>query len=66
MQVLVNGSAKELPADTTLRGLIELLGAAPEGIAVAVNGEVVPRREHADRVLAEGDKVEVIRAVGGG
>jgi len=36
------------------------------GVAVAINGEVVRRAEHANRVLKEGDRVEVIRAVQGG
>ena len=44
--------------------LVGVLGA--QGVAAAVNGEVVPRAQHSAHRLAEGDRVEVIRAVGGG
>ena len=66
MKVTVNGELRELPEDTTILGLLTALGAPPTGVAVAQNGEVVPRGEHVSRQLAAGDRVEVIRAVGGG
>ncbi len=62
----VNGEPREVPSGTTIATLVVALGAHPEGVAVAVNGEVVPRAEHHARALAAGDRVEVIRAVGGG
>lgn len=62
----VNGEARDVPAGTTVAGLVALVGAHPEGVAVAVNGEVVPRATHARHALRDGDRVEVIRAVGGG
>ncbi len=64
--VHVNGEPRDVPVGTTITGLVRLLGAPPEGVAVALNGEVVPRAEHPARALAPGDRVEVIRAVGGG
>ncbi|MFZ5481375.1 MAG: sulfur carrier protein ThiS [Myxococcota bacterium] len=60
----VNG--EERPAAATVAALLAELEAPPEGVAVAVNGEVVPRREWATRALSDEDRVEVIRAVGGG
>lgn len=66
MRVLVNGEPREVPAVTTVSALLEALGAHPEGVAVAVNAEVVPRGLRAERRLSEGDRVEIIRAVGGG
>lgn len=66
MTVHVNGEPREVPEALTLRGLVEWLGANPQAVAVAVNGEVVPRAEHVGRPVVEGDRVEVIRAVGGG
>ncbi|MES2644061.1 MAG: sulfur carrier protein ThiS [Myxococcota bacterium] len=64
--VRVNGDARNVPAGTTITALVRLLGAPPEGVAVALNGEVIPRAEHGTRVIVEGDRIEVIRAVGGG
>ncbi|MDP2308096.1 MAG: sulfur carrier protein ThiS [Pseudomonadota bacterium] len=64
--VHVNGEAREVPAGTTIVALVRLLGAPPEGVAVALNAEVIPRAEHGQRVIVAGDRVEVIRAVGGG
>ncbi len=66
MRVTVNGEAQEIPAETTVRGLIALLALADGPVAVERNGEVVPRAEHAGTALAEGDVVEVLHFVGGG
>jgi sulfur carrier protein len=65
VRVVVNGEERELPVGV-LGELIRHVGAQPDGVAVAVNGEVVPRSERASRPLRDGDKVEIIRAVGGG
>ncbi len=66
MRVTVNGEAQEIPAETTVHGLIALLALADGPVAVERNGEVVPRAEHAGTALAEGDVVEVLHFVGGG
>lgn len=65
MIIRLNGETAEVPPGTIL-DLLRRIGAPQEGVAVAVNGDVVPRRTHEDRFLVEGDLVEVIRAVGGG
>ena len=64
--VQVNGEARELPAGATLATLLASLGVPVEGVAVALNLEVVPRGRLARRLLVHGDRVEVVRAVGGG
>jgi sulfur carrier protein len=64
--VLVNGQERRIEADTTIARLLEDLGVRPDGVAVAVDREVVPRSRHAEQVLAEGQRVEILRAVGGG
>ena len=66
MRLTVNGEAREAGEGVTLRELVILVGAHPDAVAVAVNGTGIPKREHAERGLSEGDRVEVIRAVGGG
>lgn len=62
----VNGEEQELPDGITLRAVVERFGFHPEAVAVAVDGHVVRRAQLAERVLAGGEQVEIIRAVGGG
>ena len=66
MTVVVNGAERALSEATTIAELVRTLGAAPRGVAVAVNDEVVPRSTWDARVLADGDRVEVLGAVQGG
>ena len=66
MRLTVNGESREVEPGTTIAGLVGLLGADSRRVAVAVNGTVIPRASHPDRVLAEGDEIEVIEPVGGG
>lgn len=66
ISVSVNGKPRQLPAGTTIRGLIEALGLEPGLVAVERNGEVVPRREHDQVTLNADDQLEVVTFVGGG
>lgn len=68
MTVELNGERIELPPATTVAAAIERLGARDErrGIAVAVDGEVVPRSEWGKTALADGQTVEVVGAIQGG
>ncbi len=66
MNVTVNGEPRDVPDGIDLRALVLRFDFRPEAVAAAVNGEVVARARHAERVLSEGDRIEVIRAVGGG
>lgn len=66
MDLTVNGEDRRLPEGSTVADLLAALQAPPEGVAVAINGEVVPRGARAERRIEPGDRVEVIRAVGGG
>jgi len=66
LHISVNGEARECAADTRLGALLHTLGIAGKKIAVERNGEIVPRSQHADTVLAEGDRLEIVVAVGGG
>jgi sulfur carrier protein len=62
---MVNGAPRALPTDTTVAALIALLDVRGR-YAVEVNGEIVPRSAHAEHRLVEGDRVEVVAAIGGG
>ena len=64
--VTVNGEARALKPGQTVADLVAALGLAPDGVAVAINLQVVPRSAHRSRALAAGDRIEIIRAVGGG
>ena len=66
MKVSVNGETRELPDGITVGALLETLGAARSGIAVARNDRVVRRAEYDTHELADGDSVEIIKAVAGG
>ena len=66
MQILVNGDPREIPDGLTLDRLVEDLGLAGKRIAIEVNAELVPRTAFPGHVLAPGDRVEIIQAVGGG
>jgi sulfur carrier protein len=66
MTVVVNGARLELPDSTTLTDAVARLTVAVQGVAVAVNGSVVPRGLWPDTVLADADEVEVLTAVQGG
>ncbi|WP_147695272.1 sulfur carrier protein ThiS [Vogesella mureinivorans] len=66
IQIQLNGEAHALPAGTTVATLIEQLGHAGRRVAVEVNREIVPKSRHAEHVLADGDVVELVHALGGG
>jgi sulfur carrier protein len=66
MHVQVNGETRELPAGTTVADLVADLASGAQRFAVEVNEELVPRSLHGDRLLVEGDRVEVVHAIGGG
>jgi sulfur carrier protein len=67
MVLTLNGKATELPPDTTLPDVLAILGfESPRGVAVAVDGDVVPRSRWTGFQLRNGMRVEVLRAVQGG
>jgi sulfur carrier protein len=66
LSLVVNGQARRVPAGATVRALVELLELGDRRVAVAVNREVVPRSEHTTRTLRDGDRIEILEAVGGG
>lgn len=67
--ITVNGDLREdLPSGLTVAALVEAHGLPAEGrgVAVAVDGEVVPRGQWADVVIAPGAAVELVQAIQGG
>lgn len=66
MQIQVNGDTRTLDAGSTLLQLIQLLELEGKRIAVEINEEIVPRSEHGNTILNEGDNIEIVHAIGGG
>jgi sulfur carrier protein len=66
MQVIVNGKPLAVSPATSVAVLLTQLSLAGKRVAVECNGEIVPKSLHATRCLSEGDKLEIVVAVGGG
>jgi sulfur carrier protein len=66
MTVIVNGEARELDDGATVADVVRALTDEERGVAVALNGEVVPRVAWPTTTLGDGERVEVLRAVQGG
>ena len=64
--VLVNGNAQTVPEGQLLSELVDAHTASRSGVAVAVDGEVVPRTAWSGHALGEGAKIEILTAVQGG
>ncbi len=66
MRLMVNGTEKDVATGMTIDALLHTLAVRRDGVAVALNDDVVPRAEHATRTLNDGDRLEIIVAVAGG
>jgi len=66
MDIIINGEAQSLPAPTTVAALLAARGLEGKRVAVERNGEIVAKSRHAETLLAMGDRIEIVVAVGGG
>jgi sulfur carrier protein len=66
IQVTVNGKAHRFERPVEVSALLSRLELAGKKVAVERNGEIVPRSAHASTLLADGDQLEIVVAVGGG
>ncbi|MDQ3617137.1 MAG: sulfur carrier protein ThiS [Pseudomonadota bacterium] len=66
MDIVLNGQPRQFATPITVQQLLLLEGLAERRVAVEVNGAIVPRSRHADQPLADGDRVEIVHALGGG
>jgi len=64
--ISINGEPRQLPQPINVASLIEEMGLTGKRIALERNGEIVPRSQFALQQLADGDKMEIVIAVGGG
>ncbi len=66
LTISLNGEPRSLEADTTVASLLAQLGYANKRVAVERNGDIVPKSQHAQTALSDGDQIEIVVAVGGG
>jgi len=66
MNIIVNGVEQTYTSSLTLETLLIELGHANKKVAVEVNEEIIPRSELRNKLVVDGDKIEIINAVGGG
>jgi len=66
VKTTVNGKSREIPSGTTIASLLEELQLESRQVAVEVNLQLVPREQHAEYLLSDGDELEVVTLVGGG
>jgi len=66
MQLVLNGERRDFQPPLTVADLLATIGLGDRRVAVEVNQAIVPRGRHASHALAEGDRVEIIQAIGGG
>ncbi len=66
MEIYLNGEPRQVADGINAAQLIEELALAGRRVAVEVNCEIVPRSAYAQHRLRTGDRIEVVRAIGGG
>ena len=67
MQLIINGKTRNFEATSfSVANLVTTLELEGKRLAIECNGEIVPRSQFADKQLADGDKLEIVGAVGGG
>lgn len=66
MKLTVNGETRELTDGASIDALLEAMGLAGQPVAVEVNRQVVPKRQHETHTLTDGDTIELVTLVGGG
>jgi sulfur carrier protein len=66
IDIELNGAPHRVPPEHTLDQLVDALSLTGQALALAVNRSVVPRQQWPRRVLRSQDKVDIVRAIGGG
>ena len=66
MNILLNNNPEEFSERLTIKKLLEKKNIKNKYYAVEINRKIIPRSEHANHLLADGDRIEIITAIGGG
>jgi len=66
MEIVVNGSKINMAQNITILELIKNLNYSDKKIAVELNSEIISRSSYTNKIIVDGDKIEIITAIGGG
>lgn len=66
IEIFVNGETRTVSAGLTAAQLVDLLELGGRRLAMEVNCEILPRSQYADHALSQGDRIEIVQAIGGG
>ncbi|MDP3032668.1 MAG: sulfur carrier protein ThiS [Rhodocyclaceae bacterium] len=66
LEISINGTPRQVPAPLSIAALLKSEGLLGKRVAVEKNGEIVPKSQHASTLVAAGDQIEIVVAVGGG
>lgn len=65
-EIILNGAPHQVAPEATLADLVDALSLSNQALALAVNRRVVPRQQWREHGMRPGDRIEVVRAIGGG
>lgn len=66
MKITLNGEAHDIAEALTLEQLLEANDFGGKRVAVEINRQIIPRSLHGKHVITEGDRIEIVHAIGGG
>lgn len=66
MKIFVNGEVKQVQDSCSVQDLLDEMNITGQRLAVEVNEEIVSKSRHGEYVFSDGDKVEIVHAIGGG
>ena len=66
LTIVLNGQSRACAPGRTLDELLAETGYAQRRVAVEINREIVPKSQHAQREIRDGDRIEIVNAIGGG
>lgn len=66
IQIIVNGEPRSIAPDLTAAQLVDLLELGGRRLAMEINREILPRSRYTEHRLRDGDRVEIVQAIGGG
>jgi len=66
IDIVLNGTPRQISAPLAIAALLEREGLAGKRVAVEKNGEIVPKSQHPSVTIQAGDRIEIVVAVGGG
>jgi sulfur carrier protein len=65
-KILLNGEPREVDEGLSVTSLLDASAYAGRRVAIEINREIVPKSQHALRIVRDGDRIEVVQAMGGG